>query len=82
MHDMDIQQLTIGKPKTLQTFVEVFDEIMADSPASITDSQLQKSIIADSIVWHLSDGLKNNDRLPFGYGDAYLAVGIPKEFLK
>ena len=68
-------------PVTLKSFVELFDRYMSNQPDRIAHSQQQKSIIADTLIFYLSNNLKGNDQLPFSYGTAYLAVGIPKEFI-
>ena len=46
-------------------------------------SMTQKAIDADTLIYYLSNELmdRKEGKLPYSYGEAYLAVGIPKEFL-
>ena len=67
-------------PRTLEQFVSLFKQVEAIASDSVRNSQEQRAIIASTIIFCLTrDGWAG--RLPFSYGEAYLAVGIPKEFL-
>ncbi len=44
-------------------------------------SELQKSIIIDTVIWFLGDHGWYG-KLPFTYGEAYLKLGVSKDFLK
>lgn len=73
--------ISAATERSLKSFREIFEKFMENCSASIQESGVQKSFVADVIIWHLQgDGF--HGKLPFTYGDAYLAVGIPKEFLK
>jgi hypothetical protein len=66
--------------RTLQEFISLFKQVEASASDSVRNSQQQRAIVADTIIFKLSgDGWAG--KLPFSYGEAYLAVGIPKEFL-
>ena len=67
--------------RSLQSFVALFNAVEALAPDSVRDSQEQRAFIASTVIFKLTgDGWAG--RLPFSYGEAYLAVGIPKEFLR
>jgi hypothetical protein len=67
--------------RSLKSFIELFGQFMSDQPEKIKTSQEQRSIIADTIILWLEEGGFTGN-LPFSYGEAYLSVGIPKEFLR
>jgi hypothetical protein len=67
-------------PRTLSTFKDIFWQFIKSCSESVQNSALQKSMIADTIIWYLEDD-GYAGKLPFTYGEAYLSVGIPKEFL-
>jgi hypothetical protein len=68
-------------PRNLDTFASLFEEVVNQLPEGVREAQLQRMYAADLIFYMLEgDGFAGN--LPFSRGDAYLKVGIPKEFLK
>ena len=75
-----LESISSPTPRTLQEFISLFRQAEKAAPDSVRGSQQQRAIVADTIIFKLSgDGWAG--RLPFSYGEAYLAVGIPKEFL-
>ena len=65
--------------------LEFFASVIPSMPHyMLNGSMKQKSIDADTLRWHIQlemDSRKAGD-LPYTYGEMYLKVGIPKEFLK
>jgi hypothetical protein len=75
-----LESISDSTPRTLQVFARLFELVESVAPDGVRSSQQQRAIVADTIIFKLSgDGWAG--RLPFSYGEAYLAVGIPKEFL-
>lgn len=67
-------------PRTLEEFTSLFDAAVEQLPERARSAQLQHMYIADLIFFALKgDGFASG--LPFTRGEAYQAVGIPKEFL-
>jgi hypothetical protein len=74
-------KIDFDTPRTLQHFVSLFNEVVNQLPEGVREAQLQRMYAADLIFFMLEgDGFAG--KLPFSRGEAYLKVGIPKEFLK
>ena len=67
-------------PRTLEQFVSLFKQVEAIASDSVRNSQEQRAIIASTIIFCLTrDGWAG--RLPFSYGEAYLAVDSERVFV-
>ena len=68
-------------PRNLDTFASLFEEVVNQLPEGVREAQLQRMYAAD-LIFYMLEGDGFAGKLPFSRGDAYLKVGIPKEFLK
>ena len=68
-------------PRTLERFVSIFEELVSQLPEGMKEAQLQKMYCAD-LAFFMLEGDGFAGKLPFTRGDAYIEVGIPKEFLR
>lgn len=73
--------------KSLDDLVKAFNQYVDQDFVkqvieSATNPQYQKSVIVDTILFQQQrQHLKGNEKLPYTRGEAYLTLGIPKEFL-
>lgn len=75
-----LNSVTPDTSRGLVSLISLFSDVIAGMPEHVVGSQEQRSIICDTLIFKLTDhGWAGN--LPFTYGEAYLALSIPKEFL-
>lgn len=67
---------------TIEALAKEFERFEATCRAT-SDAQQQRSIVCDTLYLRMEQQfLKGDEKLPFSRGEAYLRLGIPKEFLK
>jgi hypothetical protein len=66
--------------------LEFFASVLPSMPHYMLNncSMAQKSIDADTLRWHIQLEMDSRKagKLPYTFGEMYLKVGIPKEFLE
>lgn len=72
--------VTPETPRTLEMLESLFSQVVKELPDAGANLQKQRSIVCDTLIFYLTDhGWAG--KLPFTYGEAYLALDIPREFL-
>lgn len=72
-------QVNSDSPRNIQFLIELVSPYK-ESLISMPQGMKKFSMLVDTAIWYLQgDGWAG--KLPFSYGEAYRALGIPKEFL-